>query len=38
MIIPELTGMDFSDSDAGVLVAVGAILTQDALQYSPLVK
>ena len=33
MIVLELTGMDLSDSDTIVLVAVGAILIHDALQY-----
>ena len=28
--------MDFSDSDTSVLVAVGAIMVQDALRYSDL--
>ena len=30
----KFTGIDFSDSDTGVLVAVGAILIRDAVQDS----
>lgn len=38
MIVLEFTGIDLSDSDAGMLVAVGAILVQNALQYYQLVE
>lgn len=34
----EMSGIDLSDSDAGMLVAVGAILVQNALQYYQLVE